>query len=122
MVAQPGDVPFSRDGEPMEKAGRVSVLGVGGRLAAGPATELVQTAFARELADQLPLFRGISLADIAHTIVLIEGGVIPYSEGVSLLKALLSLHRYPSDFVPTPENGDLYTNREAWLAAHTSAV
>src|SRR5579875_1923289 len=100
MVAQPGDVPFSRDGEPMEKAGRVSVLGVGGRLAAGPATELVQTAFARELADQLPLFRGISLADIAHTIVLIEGGVIPYSEGVSLLKALLSLHRYPSHFVP----------------------
>ena len=52
-----------------------SVLGVGSRLATGPATELVQTAFARELADQLALFKGMSLADIAHTVMLIETGV-----------------------------------------------
>jgi argininosuccinate lyase len=96
--------------------------GVGSRLASGPAAELVQTAFARELADQLPLFRGMSLADIAHTIVLIETGVIPPVAGASLLEALLTLHEQPVDFVPVPENGDLYTNREAWLATHTSAV
>jgi argininosuccinate lyase len=99
-----------------------SVLGVGSRLATGPAAELVQTAFARELADQLALFKGMSLADMAHTVMLIEAGVIPPAEGASLLSALLALHEYPSDFIPTPESGDLYTNREAWLAARTTAV
>ncbi len=99
-----------------------SVLGVGSRLATGPATELVQTAFARELADQLALFKGMSLADIAHTVMLIETGVIPPAEGASLLSALLALDEYPTDFIPIPESGDLYTNREAWLAARTPTV
>lgn len=107
------------DGERNENK---SVLGVGSRLATGPAAELVQTAFARELADQLALFKGMSLADMAHTVVLIEAGVIPRADGASLLSALLALHEYPSDFIPTPESGDLYTNREAWLAARTTAV
>lgn len=111
-------VPFSDGG----KRGDSSVLGVGSRLATGPSAELVQTAFARELADQLPLFRGMSLADVAHTIALIETGVIPHAVGASLLEALLALHERPPSFVPLPENGDLYTNREAWLASHTSAV
>lgn len=99
-----------------------AVLGVGSRLASSPAAELVQTAFARELTDQLPLFKGMSLADIAHTVVLIEGGIIPRASGAALLQALLTLHKYPADFVPVAENGDLYTNREAWLATHTPAV
>ena len=99
-----------------------SVLGVGSRLATGPATELVQTAFARELADQLALFKGMSLADIAHTVMLIETGVIPPAEGASLLSSLLALSEYPIDFTPIPELGDLYTNREAWLSTRTSAV
>ncbi len=99
-----------------------SVLGVGSRLATGPALELVRTAFAHELADQLALFKGMSLADMAHTVMLIEAGVIPPAEGASLLSALLILHEYPSDFIPAPELGDLYTNREAWLAARTPAV
>ena len=98
------------------------VLGVGSRLASGPAAELIQTAFARELADQLALFKGMSLADMAHTVMLIEAGVIPSEEGAALLSALLTLHEYPSDFNPTPELGDLYTNREAWLASRTTAV
>ncbi|MDQ6659555.1 MAG: argininosuccinate lyase, partial [Chloroflexota bacterium] len=84
--------------------------------------ELVQTAFARELADQLALFTGMSMADLAHTIMLIEASVIPPTAGASLLAALLALHEYPSDFTPTPELGDLYTNREAWLTARTPAV
>src|SRR6266480_4017127 len=99
-----------------------SVLGVGSRLATGPAVELVQTAFARELADQLALFKGMSLADLAHTVMLIEAGVIPSADGASLLSALLDLDEYPTDFNPTPESGDLYTNREAWLAARTPSV
>ncbi len=99
-----------------------AVLGVGSRLASGPAETLVKTAFARELADQLALFRGMSLADIAHTVVLIEAGIFPAKEGASLLSALLTLHSFPADFTPEPALGDLYTNREAWLAARTSAV
>ncbi|MFL5695759.1 MAG: argininosuccinate lyase [Ktedonobacteraceae bacterium] len=99
-----------------------SVLGVGSRLATGPAIELVQTAFARELADQLALFKGMSLADLAHTVMLIEAGVIPSADGASLLSALLDLDEYPTDFIPTPESGDLYTNREAWLAVRTPSV
>jgi argininosuccinate lyase len=105
-----------------EKSENNAVLGVGSRLASGPAAELVQTAFARELADQLALFRGMSLADMAHTVMLIEAGVIPPAEGSALLSALLALHEYPPDFNPTPESGDLYTNREAWLASRTTAV
>jgi argininosuccinate lyase len=99
-----------------------AVLGVGSRLATGPAPELVQTAFARELADQLALFKGMSLADLAHTIMLIEAGVIPPADGASLLSALLALDESPPDFIPVPESGDLYTNREAWLAARTLSV
>jgi argininosuccinate lyase len=98
------------------------VLGVGSRLASGPAPELIQTAFARELADQLPLFEGMSLADLAHTIMLIEGGVIPPDAGRELLAALLALHAAPPDFMPDPALGDLYTNREAWLATQTSST
>ena len=105
-----------------EKNGDAAVLGVGSRLATGPSAELVKTAFAHELAGQLALFRGMSLADLAHTVMLVEAGVIPSAEGASLLGALLALHEYPSDFTPTPESGDLYTNREAWLAARTPAV
>ena len=92
-----------------------AVLGVGSRLASGPAETLVKTAFARELADQLALFRGMSLADIAHTVVLIEVGIIPAKEGAFLLSALLTLYSFPADFTPEPALGDLYTNREAWL-------
>ncbi len=106
----------------MAPAESSSVLGVGSRLAAGPAEALVKTAFARELADQQALFTGMSLADLAHTVVLIESGVIPATEGASLLSALLALYTSPADFTPKAELGDLYTNREAWLAAHTPAV
>lgn len=99
-----------------------SVLGVGSRLASSPAAELVQTAFAHELTDQLVLFKGMSFADMAHTVMLIESGVIPPAEGSALLSVLLALHVYPPDFNPTPELGDLYTNREAWIAAKTKTV
>jgi argininosuccinate lyase len=99
-----------------------AVLGVGGRLASGPAPELVATAFAHELATQLPLFDGMSQADLAHTVALLEAGVIPAAAGRALLAALLALHQHPPDFTPDPALGDLYTNREAWLAARTPAT
>src|SRR5258708_35884580 len=64
----------------------------------------------------------MSLADLAHTIMLIEAGVIPTADGAALLSALLALHEFPRDFTPIPGSGDLYTNREVWLAARTPAV
>ncbi|MBE3558081.1 MAG: argininosuccinate lyase [Ktedonobacteraceae bacterium] len=116
------DARSSSAGKPSLPAASSAVLGVGGRLAASPAETLVRTAFARELTDQLALFPGMSFADLAHTLMLMEAGVIPLSEGAALLAALLDLHAFPADFIPKPEQGDLYTNREAWLATHTSAV
>jgi hypothetical protein len=101
MVKQSDSSPGQLSGG--EKNANPSVLGVGSRLATGPAPELVQTAFARELADQLALFRGMSLADLTHTVTLIETGVIPREAGAALLGALLDLHEQPADFVPVPE-------------------
>ena len=98
------------------------VLGVADRLHSSPAPDLVMTAFAAELEQQDVLFEGIGLADIAHTIMLIEAGVIPADEGAALLSFLLKLQPRPRDFAPDPALGDLYTNREAWLSARTPAA
>ena len=87
------------------------VLGVADRLHSSPAPDLVMTAFAAELEQQDALFEGVGLADIAHTIMLIEVGVIPADEGAALLSFLLKLQPRPRDFVPDPALGDLYTNR-----------
>lgn len=98
------------------------VLGVADRLAAAPAPDLVAAAFATELKQQDALFAGTGLADLAHTVALIEAGVIPRSEGATLLSLLLKLQERPTDFLPDPALGDLYTNREAWLAVRTPAA
>ena len=98
------------------------VLGVADRLHSSPAPDLVMTAFAAELEQQDALFEEVGLADIAHTIMLIEVGVIPADEGAVLLSFLLKLQPRPRDFVPDSALGDLYTNREAWLSARTAAA
>lgn len=98
------------------------VLGVTDRLHAAPAPDLVTTAFAGELEQQDALFDGIGLADIAHTIMLVEVGILSPAQGATLLSFLLKLQQRPRDFLPDPELGDLYTNREAWLSARTSAT
>src|SRR5690606_24856447 len=49
--------------------------GEGGRLREGPAPELMEASFARELADAPILHRGLGLADLAHVIALVESGV-----------------------------------------------
>ena len=97
------------------------VLEVGGRLADVPSERLIQTAFQRELADQAGLFEAMGWADIAHTLVMMEAGIVPPAAGRELLAALLRLQQSPADFQPNPAKGDLYTNREAWLAGQTAA-
>jgi argininosuccinate lyase len=98
------------------------VLEVGARLAAAPSDELIASAFAAELAAQRDLAGAIGLADLAHTLALVEGGVIPREPGAALLAALLALHDGPEQLVLDPRRGDLYTNREAWLVERTPAT
>ena len=66
-----------------------TVLKVGGRLALGPSEKLIQAAFKQELEDQAPLFDAMGQADIAHTLVMMEAGVVPPAPGRELLAALL---------------------------------
>jgi argininosuccinate lyase len=97
------------------------VLEVGARIARGPSDLLIRTAFAKELDDQAELFEAISLVDLAHTLVMMEAGIVPQDAGQALVAALLQLHGRPADFTPDPARGDLYTNREWWLATQTGA-
>jgi len=97
------------------------VLEVGARIERGPSDLLIRTAFAKELDDQAELFEAISLVDLAHTLVMMEADIVPQDAGQALIGALLQLHERPADFTPDPAKGDLYTNREAWLATQTSA-
>ena len=72
------------------------VLGVADRLHSPPAPDLVMTAFAAELEQQDALFEGVGLADIAHTIMLMEASVIPADDGAALLSFLLECNRGPA--------------------------
>ncbi|MFQ5923468.1 MAG: argininosuccinate lyase, partial [Anaerolineales bacterium] len=93
------------------------------RFSEPPAPELTSTAYARELADTAILYPGMSLADLAHVVMLIEGGVIPPQAGGELLHALLSAHPLPPlDFTCDAATGDLYANRELYLSMLTPQV
>ncbi len=93
------------------------------RLTEPPAPELIATAYTREVSDAALLYEGMSLADLAHIIMLVEVGVIPLAEGASLAHALLAIHPQPPlDFALDPARGDLYSNREAYLKMHTAAA
>jgi argininosuccinate lyase len=90
------------------------------RLNEPSAPELVYTAYARELGDTPILYEGMSLADIAHVVALIESDIIPSEAGGELLHALLAAHpKPPLDFAQDPATGDLYSNREAFLSMVT---
>ncbi len=97
------------------------MLEVGTRIERGPSELLIRTAFRKELDDQADLFEAMGLVDLAHTLVMIEAGIVPRDAGRDLLAALLKLHERPADFTLDPSRGDLYTNREAWLATQTGA-
>lgn len=97
--------------------------GEGARLREGPAPELVEASFAREIADAPILYRGLSLADLAHVLMLIEVDVVPDDAGRELLRALLELHEVPlEDFPLNPTLEDVYSNREAWVKSRDAAV
>jgi argininosuccinate lyase len=76
----------------------------------------MQSSFRLEINDAAILWRGLSLADLAHVIMLREVEVIPAPEGARLLRWLLELHQLPlADFPLNLALEDAYSNREAWL-------
>lgn len=108
--------------KPLDLAGPAAVLEVGERLTDAPSRSLTDIAFSSELQAQLGLAQSISWVDLAHTLTLAERGVIPVDAARSLIAALLALHEADASFTPDAAYGDLYTNREAWLAKRTKAA
>jgi len=101
----------------MTKSNTPRYLDAGGRLAKPPAKELVR-AFGHELEYAQFLFDGISYADIAHTLMLIEQGIAPEGEGGELLGELVDMHQRGLDGLDLDAKwGDLYNNRDAELQA-----
>ena len=91
-------------------------LGRGGRLRGAAAGELVSAAFAAESAHGPRLARGLSLADLAHAVALVEGGDLRGEDAGALLRGLLELHEIPGDEFPwDPSLGDAFNAREAEL-------
>lgn len=88
-----------------------------------PSDELIRTAYAREAGDTAILYKGMSLADIAHVVGLVESKIIPRQAGGELLWALLEIHPSPPvDFAVDPARGDSYSNREAYLRMLTPSA
>ena len=91
-------------------------LGRGGRLRGEAAGELVTAAYAAESAHGPRLPRGLSLADLAHAVALVEGGDLSGDDAKSLLRGLIELHAIPGDEFPwDPSLGDAFNAREAEL-------
>ena len=91
-------------------------LGRGGRLSGAAADELVAAAFAAESAHGPRLAHGLSLADLAHAVALVEGGDLSGDDAQALLRGLLELHEIPGDEFPWDASlGDAFNSREAEL-------
>jgi len=91
-------------------------LGRGGRLRGGAAGELVAAAYSAESAHGPRLAHGLSLADLAHAVSLVEGGDLAGEDARALLRGLLDLHAIPGDEFPwDPSVGDAFNAREAEL-------
>lgn len=81
-----------------------------------PAPELLDSAYRLEVSSAFYLFHELSLADMAHIIMLMEKEIVPQQSGSQLLKALLKAHDIPlSEFPLELSQGDFYNCRESYL-------
>jgi argininosuccinate lyase len=104
-------------------AERPDYLGRGGRLAGGPAAELVRAGYGIEIGHAPRLARGLSTADLAHAVALVEGGGLDRERGAALLEGLLALDEIaPDDFPWDPALGDAFNSREEALRARVGAA
>ena len=91
-------------------------LGEGGRLAGGPADELIVAAYLHEIGHGPRLAHDLSLADLAHAVALADGGALAPERARALLGGLLELHAIPGSGFPwNPQLGDAFNSREAEL-------
>src|SRR3954451_5554385 len=87
-------------------------LGADARIRSGPAPELVEAGYELELADAPLLWRGLGLADLAHSLVL---AAIPEGDRRALLAALLDLLDAPEPPAMDSRYGDSVNLRERRL-------
>ena len=93
---------------------------VAGRFTKGSAPELVNSGFRMEVNDSELLYNGMSLADLAHAIMLIEIDLIPQDARCALISALLEMHSLPEDEIDFKNDlVDVYTNRTEMLYQRT---
>ena len=91
-------------------------LGSAARITSGPAPELVAAGYALEIADAPLLHRGLTLADLAHLVELVECGALARDQAAPLCTVLLGLLDSPAaDFPYDPVYGDAYNSREREL-------
>ena len=88
-------------------------LGADARITSGPAPELVAAGYQLETDDAPLLHRGLSLADLAHQVALVEAGAVQPEAVAELVATLLGLvDSDPADFPYDPVYGDAYNSRE----------
>ena len=82
-------------------------LGTAARITSGPAPELVEAGYALEIGDAPLLHRGLTLADLAHLVELVECGALTRDEAAPVGAVLLKLLDSPaSEFPYDPVYGD----------------
>ena len=91
-------------------------LGSAARITSGPAPELVEAGYALEISDAPLLHPGLTLADLAHLVELVECGALRRDEAAPVGAVLLDLLDSPADEFPyDPVYGDAYNSREREL-------
>lgn len=80
------------------------------------APELIRSANRLEVSNASVLYNELSLADMAHIIMLMEAEIVPKRSGQKLLGAFLEAHAIPiSEFPLDPSLGDFYNCREHYI-------
>lgn len=80
------------------------------------APELIRSANRLEISNASVLYNELSLADMAHIIMLIEAEIVPKKSGIKLLEAFLEAHAIPlNEFPLDPSLGDFYNCREYYI-------
>ena len=101
------------------KAGNVGRVKLGahdGRLAAGPAPEVVDYIYRPMFDQSLKSFHGLIKYHLAYILMLMEQKIVKRKDGANILAELLRLERMGLDkLAPSPTHEELHPNVEAWL-------
>jgi argininosuccinate lyase len=88
------------------------------RLSAPPAERLIKYHDLPGLAREKRQFREFTMVDMAHTVMLVEEGIISASTGRAILQQLAAVRRLkPADFPTDPRKGSFLLQVESYLFA-----